>query len=285
MRPPQHRRAAGRQAGHRWRALSPPSLYHPWLGGGGGRLRPKLRTSAPLHLSETRSRAHAHSDDDASDGDSDAPTGAPSMDFKKSDCILPQSVYEWRVYKITQICRGKSAKVHMILADREQQLFMPEQHDFATEFEEDEGEVYAIGKLWAAEARANFVNEFDKLTKTRVPDAAKTKSRKSTAKANSMVATRYDASPRREGCCCSRHSTRVALCALQLILVPSRGLPCGRGRYEMDGVNVRGPASILCSRVSKMELGGATTRSCRGSRRELLGECASCTENRKTQLR
>jgi hypothetical protein len=29
------------------------------LGGGGGRLRPKLRTSAPLHLSETRSRAHA----------------------------------------------------------------------------------------------------------------------------------------------------------------------------------------------------------------------------------
>ena len=107
----------------------------------------------------------------------------------------------------------------------------------------------------------------------------------SASKANSMAATRYDASPRREVCCCSRHSTRVALCALQLILVPSRGLTCGRGRYEMDGVNVRGPASILCSRVSKMELGGATTRSCRGSRRELLGECASCTENRKTQLR
>jgi hypothetical protein len=83
----------------------------------------------------------------------------------------------------------------------------------------------------------------------------------SASKANSMAATRYDASPRREVCCCSRHSTRVALCALQLILVPSRGLTCGRGRYEMDGVNVRGPASILCSRVSKMELGGATTRS------------------------
>ena len=67
--------------------------------------------------------------------------------------------------------------------------------------------------------------------------------------------------------------------ALALLLVPSWGCTSGLGRSEMVSVVERGPASIPCSRVSKMELAGAAQRSRRGSRRVLSGDCASCVEN------
>ena len=64
-----------------------------------------------------------------------------------------------------------------------------------------------------------------------------------------------------------------------LLLVPPWGCTSGPGRSEMVGVVERGPTSIPCSRVSKMELAGATSLSRCGSRRVLSGDSASCVES------
>ena len=69
-------------------------------------------------------------------------------------------------------------------------------------------------------------------------------------------------------CTESDYTPREAYDAVpQLLLVPSLGCMSGHGRSEMDGVVERGPASIPCSRVSKMELASAASQSRRGSRR------------------